>query len=274
MESGDIKSDNESRGDAWRRRLERCMCWWWWWWWWWLWWLLSDIHDGHRKLIMMTFLEWIKSYSSLKHPPLPAVLTKLLTRLLKKVAAFMIDEELAHCETKQYNDEMNHHNRSQALILMWSCISDINGRQGSRRTWQHMSETQPLALPLFFHLHPKSPGQLATGHKAGSIWVSEDSPQTRSQRFSNFAMIFSPIQSNCKNSNLQPLQNVNSAKKRTELSTFSPASRRKISDPSSRIPCLLLSSQKSSFPGQRWRLWISPLLLSRTDSQALSWQQK
>ena len=28
--------------------------------------------------------------------PLPAVLTKLLTILLKKVAAFMIDEELAH----------------------------------------------------------------------------------------------------------------------------------------------------------------------------------
>ena len=55
--------------------------------------------------------------------PLPAVLTKLLTRLLKKVAAFMIDEELAHWETQQYNDEMNYHNRSQVMILMWSCIS-------------------------------------------------------------------------------------------------------------------------------------------------------
>ena len=103
-------------------------------------------------------------------------------------------------------------------------------------------------------------------------------------------MICSPIQSNCKNSNLQPLQNANSAKRRTGPSTFSPASRRKTSDPSYRTPCLPFSSRKSSFswtkvktldlstPSLQDRLSglvltaevVNHLLVSRKNSQAAS----
>ena len=97
-------------------------------------------------------------------------------------------------------------------------------------------------------------------------------------------MTCSHIQSNYRNSNLHPQQNANSAKKQTEPSTFSPASRRKTSDPSCRTPCLPFSSRTKvktldlSTPSLQDRLSglvltaevVNHILVSRKNSQAAS----
>ena len=111
-----------------------------------------------------------------------------------------------------------------------------NGRQGLQKIWSPISETRPLALPPFSHLHRRRPGQLTTGPKAGSTSTCVVSLQTRDQPCLNSVTTCSQTQSDYRNLNLQPQQNVHSAKGWMDLSTFSPVPRPKTSDPSCRSP--------------------------------------